>query len=554
MIRVSPQAEAAVVTDAERAGFTLVTFDDSPLPPGEPLAPGDGFRLDATTRAAYVATLTDRIGLAPVSHVATTEPFHLATQLAGLDHATHGRAAWVVGTTGSAAALATVGRPALSPDALRQEVADVVELARRLWDSWEDDAVIKDVATGRYLDPDKVHHVDFEGATFSIKGPLITPRPPQGHLVVLAPEDFAGVVHPEIVLVSAPGLEELRDHARRARRNGAPLVFAELEVHLEDGGAVRAGRWAQTGGCATGAPPPVWPTCWACSPLMTIIVSGCPAEGGPGRTTEQGDLPATAEPAETGVMNISNRTVFIAGATSGIGLELARRFAAAGSTVVVGGRRTDLLDRLAAEGLATVPIDVTDPDSVGRARDTVLRDHPGLDTVVTMSGVMIPEDLRDPAHFDDAEKTIDTNLLGTIRVLDAFTPHLIGRGTGTIITVSSGIGFLPFPPMPTYAASKAGVHAYTEALRAQLAGTGVEVAELVPPAVATTPEDAERNPRALGLAEFVTEVLDLLREDPTPREILVKGVQMHRWAERDGTYDELVAQRSQALATLPGRR
>ncbi len=253
-------------------------------------------------------------------------------------------------------------------------------------------------------------------------------------------------------------------------------------------------------------------------------------------------------------MNITNRTIFIAGATSGIGLELARRFAAAGSIVIVGGRRTDLLDKLAAEGLAAVPIDVTDQASVGRARDTILRSYQSLDTIVTMSGVMIPEDLRDPAHFSAAEETINTNLLGTIRVIDAFTPHLIARGTGTIITVSSGIGFLPFPVMPAYAASKAGVHAYSEALRAQLDGTGVEVSELVPPAVATMPEHAQINPRALKLDEFATEVMDLFQTDPTPHEILVKGVLMHRWAERDGTYDELVAQRSQALAMLPGRQ
>ena len=252
-------------------------------------------------------------------------------------------------------------------------------------------------------------------------------------------------------------------------------------------------------------------------------------------------------------MDISNRTVFIAGATSGIGLELARRFAGAGSVVIIGGRRTDLLGQRAAEGFATVEVDVTDSGSVDRARDTILRGHPGLDTVVTMSGVMIPEDLRDPAHFGDAEKTIDTNLLGTIRVIDAFIPHLVARGSGAIITVSSGIGFLPFPVMPTYAASKAAVHAYSEALRAQLDGTGVDVCELVPPAVATRPEAKQRNPRALDLADFATEVTDLLQADPTPHEILVKGVLMHRWAERDGTYDDLVAQRSLALAMLPGR-
>jgi len=109
-------------------------------------------------------------------------------------------------------------------------------------------------------------------------------------------------------------------------------------------------------------------------------------------------------------MDISNRTVCIAGATSEIGLELARRFAAAGSAVIVGGRRTDLLDKLAAEGFATVPIDVTDSGSIDCARDTILHSHPGLDAIVTMSGVMIPEDLRDPAHFSTAAPGIRSGL------------------------------------------------------------------------------------------------------------------------------------------------
>lgn len=247
-------------------------------------------------------------------------------------------------------------------------------------------------------------------------------------------------------------------------------------------------------------------------------------------------------------MDITNRTVFMVGGTSGIGLGLARRFADAGSTVIVGGRRTDPVD-----GLATVEVDVTDAESVLRARDRVLADHPDLDVVVTMSGVMLMEDLRDPAHFANAETTIATNVLGTIRVIDAFTPHLIERGAGTIITVTSGIAFLPFPIAPTYGASKAAVHAYSEALRAQLAGTGVEVAELVPPAVASRPEIASQNPHALDLNDFLDEVMRLLSEQPTPHEILVKGVLMHRWAERDGTYAELVAQRSKPLAALPGR-
>jgi uncharacterized oxidoreductase len=240
-------------------------------------------------------------------------------------------------------------------------------------------------------------------------------------------------------------------------------------------------------------------------------------------------------------VELTGRTVLVVGGTSGIGLGLARRFAAAGSTVVVGGRRTERVT-----DLETVTVDVTDQASVDRARDEVLARHPDLDVVVTMSGVMLAEDLRDPAHAEAARTTVEVNLLGTLRVLDAFTPHLLGRGRADVITVSSGIAFLPFPAMPTYGATKAAVHAYTEALRAQLAGTGVNVTELVPPAVATAGQERV-NPAALPLEGFLDEVLDLLATEPTPPEILVEGVRMHRWAERDGTYAELVARRSQAL-------
>ena len=246
-------------------------------------------------------------------------------------------------------------------------------------------------------------------------------------------------------------------------------------------------------------------------------------------------------------MKLTNRTVLIVGGTSGIGLELAHRFAKDGNTVVVGGRRPEPQD-----GLQSVQIDVTDPTSVLRARDEVLAAHPDLDVVVTMSGVLLTEDLRDPAHITDAENMVATNLLGTIRVIDAFTPHLIGRGAGTIITVSSGIAFLPFPLMATYGATKAAVHSYTESLRAHLAGTGVEVAELVPPAVAT-PAMAKLNPAAVPVDDYLDEVMELLAVEPTTREIIAEAALPLRWAERDGTYAELLERRSAPLNNLPGR-
>lgn len=246
-------------------------------------------------------------------------------------------------------------------------------------------------------------------------------------------------------------------------------------------------------------------------------------------------------------MHITNRTVLIVGGTSGIGLGLARRFVDSGSTVIVGGRATDRVT-----DLETVRMDVTDPASVTAARDDVLARHPDLDLVVTMSGVMLIEDLRDPAHFEQAEASIQVNLLGTIRVIDAFTPHLIAQGHGDIVTVTSGIAFLPFPLMPTYGASKAGVHAYTESLRAHLAGTGVEVTELIPPAVANAGQE-KLNPAALPLGDYLDEVMALVTQTPTPKEIVVAAAERLRWAERNGTYAELLEQRSQSLSNLPGR-
>jgi uncharacterized oxidoreductase len=252
-------------------------------------------------------------------------------------------------------------------------------------------------------------------------------------------------------------------------------------------------------------------------------------------------------------MDISGRTVLIVGGTSGIGLGLAARFTAAGSTVVVAGRDTSKVADLVGSGsLEAVEVDVTDAASVLRLREEVLTRHPDLDVVVTMSGVMLMEDLRDPGHFDAAQTTIEVNLLGTIRVVDAFTPHLITRGRGDVITVTSGIAFLPFPLMPSYGASKAGVHAYTEALRAQLTGTGITVTELVPPAVATAGQE-KVNPAALPLQGYLDEVLALLTLDPTPDQVVVQAAQRLRWAERDGTYGDLLQQRSQSLSTLPGR-
>ncbi|MEV4630359.1 LLM class flavin-dependent oxidoreductase [Micromonospora sp. NPDC049523] len=239
--RVSGRPPAAVldvpalrdtIAYAEAAGFALVTFADSPLPPGT--GRDAAGRIEAGVRAAYLSTLTDRIGLAPTLHTTTTEPFHLATQLASLDHASRGRAAWVVGATNSAEALATIGGTGpYEPDRLRGEVSDVIEVARCLWDSWQDDAIIRDPTTGRFLDPDRVHHVNFTGGSFSVVGPLITPRPPQGQVVVIAADTLGVTGQVDIALVGGGDLTDVTQRARRVREDDVPLVFAEVEVLLD---------------------------------------------------------------------------------------------------------------------------------------------------------------------------------------------------------------------------------------------------------------------------------------------------------------------------------
>jgi len=215
-----------------------------------------------------------------------------------------------------------------------------------------------------------------------------------------------------------------------------------------------------------------------------------------------------------------------------------------GSTVVVGGRRTDLLERIAAEhpGLDTVRIDTTDPESIASAAKEVLDRHPDLDTLVTMAGIMRAEDWHHPEGFlDTAEQIVTTNVLGPIRLIGAFVEHLQTRPHATIVTVSSGLAFAPLAVTPTYDASKAAIHMLSEALRLQLADTSVDVVELVPPSVATDLMPGQReSPVAMPLDEFVTEVVDLLRTQPEAHEILVERVKFLRFGDARGDYDEVV--------------
>lgn len=224
------------VLAAESAGFHAATFTDVPVPG----------RANALQRAAFAGPLTRSIALVPEVDTVYTEPFHISTQLASLDYVSGGRAGWIA-----------------TAAALGQEAAASIEVSRRLWDSWEDDAVIRDVATGRYIDVDKLHYIDFEtpagfaGAAYSVKGPSIIPRPLQGQLPVLVPASLLGEVPAEAadaVLVSAPTAELLAAEVRdvRSRVGASVAVIAELDVVLDSRGQAAAERAAAFDGESDG--------------------------------------------------------------------------------------------------------------------------------------------------------------------------------------------------------------------------------------------------------------------------------------------------------------
>ncbi|MCX5230992.1 LLM class flavin-dependent oxidoreductase [Streptomyces sp. NBC_00233] len=227
---LTPRRLARVAAVAENAGFTLVTLDDSILPPGSGAGPAG--RIGAVERAAFVAASTSVLGVAPVLATTYAEPFHVSSQLASLDHVSAGRAGWVVGVESDPAAARAWGRPPVEGSAATaREARDGLRVVRDLWDSWEDDAVIRSVATSRYLDRSRLHSIDFTGETYSVKGPSIVPRPPQGRPVVLA---RPGIVPAELTDVALVGGGSVADVGAAATGDSAsPRAFAEIEVALD---------------------------------------------------------------------------------------------------------------------------------------------------------------------------------------------------------------------------------------------------------------------------------------------------------------------------------
>jgi uncharacterized oxidoreductase len=248
-------------------------------------------------------------------------------------------------------------------------------------------------------------------------------------------------------------------------------------------------------------------------------------------------------------MKTTGNTILITGGGSGIGRALAEAFHQRGNQVIIAGRRQGLLDDVAAAnpGMATAVLDVTDAADIDRFIAQVGRDHPALNVVVNNAGIMRPEDWTG-AQIDTAtaQATVATNLLAPILLTAGLLPQLRAQEASTVINVSSGLAFLPLAATPTYSATKAAIHSFSESLRHQLKDTSVDVIELAPPYVQTELMGAHQasDPHAMPLAEFIDEVMQILASRPDAAEVLVQRVHPLRFAAEQGQagYRERFAQ------------
>ncbi len=235
-------------------------------------------------------------------------------------------------------------------------------------------------------------------------------------------------------------------------------------------------------------------------------------------------------------MKLSGNTILITGGASGIGLGLAIEFKNLNNQVIVAGRSKEKLKAAEVLGLKTYSVDMTDHQSIQQLAKNVISDFPKLNVVIQNAGVSKSENILNESNSSAQEEMIATNVLGPMRLTDALLPHFLKQDHATIMTTSSGLAFLPLAMNPTYCATKAALHSYTESLRYLLSSTPVDVIEIIPPYVQTFlgGERQANDPHAMPLKEYIAEVMQILKDQPEATEILVNRVRELRFAADGG--------------------
>jgi uncharacterized oxidoreductase len=237
-------------------------------------------------------------------------------------------------------------------------------------------------------------------------------------------------------------------------------------------------------------------------------------------------------------MRLTGNTILITGGGSGIGEGLAAALHRAGNEVVIAGRRQDALEAVAHRhpGMAYLPLDQSDTGAVSSFADEVVRRHPRLNVLINNAGIMRTEDLRAPDP-DVIGDVISTNLVGPLLLTAHLLPALRRLPSAAIVNVTSSLAFVPKAALPTYCATKAAMHSYTESLRFQLRDSRIRVIEIPPPRVyvdATADDD-----HGVGVEGFVRDVVSQLSSRPEAGEVVVDAAAVLRFAERRGDYQEV---------------
>jgi uncharacterized oxidoreductase len=240
-------------------------------------------------------------------------------------------------------------------------------------------------------------------------------------------------------------------------------------------------------------------------------------------------------------MKMSGNTILVTGGNSGIGRRLAEEFAKRGNQVIVTGRNQATIDEVVG-GTETIVagyvLDMQDAAAIAAFAVEVTAKHPALNVVINNAGIMIAEDVTAQDH-QVVDATIATNLLGPIRLTSALLPHLMAQEAATIMTVSSGLAFVPLAATPTYSATKAAIHSYSQSLRHQLKDTNVEVIEIAPPGVQTELMPGHStNPQMMPLEDYIAETMAIFEQQPQPVENAVGKVHFLYKATEEGRFAE----------------